>query len=137
LCINVYLSLEDGSPDWTDVVRKKRNYQNSQTIRGKAKSLNLSAAPRKIYIYAGHFELNTEEKAILEHLQTIFPQKQFQVERLPRRENAKSVAFKVTADYDLLQQMNNEEICPEGVLIKRFIFFSKREHGANKSAIKI
>jgi hypothetical protein len=137
LCINVYLSLEDGSPDWTDVVRKKRNYQNSQTIRGKAKSLNLSAAPRKIYIYAGHFELNIEEKAILEHLQTIFPQKHFQVERLPRRENAKSVAFKVTADYDLLQQMNNDEICPEGVLIKRFIFFSKREHGANKSAIKI
>jgi hypothetical protein len=88
--------------------------------------LNLSAAPRKIYIYAGNFELNTEEKAILEHLQTTFPHKQFQVERLPRRENAKSVAFKVTADYDLLQQMNNDEIWPEGVLIKRFIFFRNK-----------
>jgi hypothetical protein len=119
-------TLEDGSSDWTDVVRKKRNYQNSQTVRGKAKSLNLSAAPRKIYIYAGNFELNTEEKAILEHLQTTFPHKQFQVERLPRRENAKSVAFKVTADYDLLQQMNNDEIWPEGVLIKRFIFFRNK-----------
>jgi hypothetical protein len=85
-------TLEDGSSDWTDVVRKKRNYKNSQTVRGKTKSLNLSAAPRKIYIYPGNFKLNTKEKAILEHLQTTFPQKQFQVERPPRRENAKSVS---------------------------------------------
>lgn len=69
--------------------------------------------------------LDTECESIEQYLKSKFSNRQFRVENLPKRDNAKSIAFKVTADEDLFSYLMNAEIWPTGVLVKKFHFLRK------------
>lgn len=118
--------------EWSKVLGRKK-YKNSagtSVIRGRASSSTvpgLKAAPKKVFIYAGNFEVSTDDRQLDDYLQRKFPQREITIEKLPKRENAKSVAFKITADHDLLNVLNDSEIWPENILIKRFKFFRHKE----------
>lgn len=49
-------------------------------------------------MYAGNFALGTTNGQVLNYLRSKFPQDEFAVEDLPKRESAKSVSFKITTD---------------------------------------
>ena len=112
---------------WTDVVKRKlRRHDNGKTsIRGKSSDTipGLQAAPKKVYVYAGNFRVNTEEKDLSDYLSLKFPQQEIEISKLPTRSNARSVAFKITADHSLLEELNNSELWPNNILIKRYRFF--------------
>lgn len=113
--------------EWSKVLGKKK-YKNSagtSVIRGRASSSTvpgLKAASKKVFIYAGNFEVSTDDRQLDDYLKRKFPQREITIEKLPKRETAK-----ITADHDLLNVLNDSEIWPENILIKRFKFFRHKE----------
>lgn len=93
-------------------------------VRGKAnvEGTRFTAVQRKINMYVGNVTIGTKERDIAEYLQEKFPQESFEVEALPKREAARSVAFKVTTSQSILHEMMNPENWPSGVIIKKFFF---------------
>ncbi|KAJ3655462.1 hypothetical protein Zmor_004561 [Zophobas morio] len=116
---------------------KKRNKQRKvnktaarQTIvRGchdsenQTSSFSAAARRRRAWIYVGRTHTNTTPEDIEKYLQERFSNHNFIVEPLPRREDATSAAFKVGADFLLLDQIYKEENWPRNVIVKKFEFF--------------
>lgn len=101
-------------------------------VRGKAniEGTRFTAVQRKIYMYVGNVTIGTKESDIAEHLQEKFPQESFEVEALPKREAARSVAFKVTTSQSILHEMMNPENWPAGVIIKKFFLPKQQKSSA-------
>lgn len=123
----------------------KRAPRNGDTdrgdiITGTAETSNLAAemsfagAARRAWLYVGRVNPQVREEAIVGYLQGKFAGNTFSVERLPRRDSANSVAFKVSADLNILDDLKRPEMWPRGVLVKRFRFFRGREKGLGHTA---
>lgn len=116
----------------SDSTQKNNNKQRTKIVRGTDeitnvnKELSFSAAARRAWIYVGRVDVNTRGEQISKYLNYKFPGNNFQVEELPRREGATSVAFKVGADVSLMDELYKGHTWPAGVLIKKFVFFRKQ-----------
>lgn len=84
-----------------------------------------SSAVRKAWLYVGRAERDTTCRQVLDHLQKSFPGQQFEIDPLPVRDDAKSIAFKLGADIGLIDQLNKPDVWPNGILVKRYRFFRK------------
>lgn len=112
---------DPGVNEWVEVKRKNRMQRSNQGIRGKADSCQgLSAAVKKISLYAGNFAINTEADKICDHLKVKFPGESINVEILPKREEALSLAFKITLNESLQDRLYDENLWPNGVVVRRF-----------------
>ncbi|EFA12687.1 hypothetical protein TcasGA2_TC001994 [Tribolium castaneum] len=123
------------SNGWIQVQSKRRINKKWSGVRGKAnteKSSGLTAANRKAYIYAGNFENSTKED-VKDYLSKIFPNETIEVEKLTRRDDARSISFKIITDRRLLEHLYNPDNWPENVLIKRYQFFPKKQNNLHES----
>lgn len=96
-------------------------------MKGIAKELNcdLKAASKKMWLYVGKLKPDTTQEDLTSYLKKKIPNRTFEVEAL--RMDKYSSSFRVAADYDLLEQLYSEQFWPSGILVKRFIFFRKRQ----------
>lgn len=94
----------------------------------KSPSRTLMGAACWAYIYSGNFALGTLSEQVLESLKGKFPQDDFIIEDLPKRESTRSVAFKITADCSLLDSLMDCDTWLEGIRTKKF-FFARQERG--------
>lgn len=110
-----------------------KNQNKPQVVRGNA---NISAVPigvrsedhtvtfaavaRRAYLYVGNVQLQTTGEMVKTYLRQKFPNHDFVVEPLPMKDTAQSRAFKLTFDFSLLDNLNEPEIWPSGVIVKRF-----------------
>ncbi|KAJ3639055.1 hypothetical protein Zmor_008712 [Zophobas morio] len=101
------------------------NKKKVNIIKGKLEGGNLTfkAAIKKRYIYVGNLSLDCKSNAIQDYLMSKFPERNFEVEQLPKRDSARSIAFKITVDEDMFNKLLCEDIWPSGVVIKKFHFF--------------
>uniref|UniRef100_A0A1Y1NJF7 Uncharacterized protein n=1 Tax=Photinus pyralis TaxID=7054 RepID=A0A1Y1NJF7_PHOPY len=101
-------------------------------VIGKAEpSLNgpgFCAIQKRAWLYVGRVALGTENSKIKNYLTEKFPNSQFEVEQLPKRDDARSIAFKVGADIELIDELYKGENWPAGVFIKQFRFFRRQQH---------
>lgn len=113
----------------------ERNKKTRRTdiITGTAEPCNRVTSPtfasavRHAWLYVGRVGTHVREEDVAKYLQEKFPNENFLVTTLPKRENAHSVAFKVGADMDLLDDLSRAETWPRGVLVKRFRFFRDKQ----------
>lgn len=116
---------------WTTVEAKKRKTKKQNVIEGNSditslpENASFTSAERKAWLYVGRVDLKATECNIKNFLTRKFPNREFRVEMLPKRENAISIAFKVAADFSLMEELQKPEMWPQGVLVRRFRFLGR------------
>lgn len=93
-----------------------------------------AAAVRRAWLYVGRVRHGVVADDIKSFLEDRFENCKFVVEALPVRETARSIAFKVGADYSLLEQLKDPSLWPKGVAVKRFTFFRGKVLPATQQA---
>lgn len=86
-----------------------------------AASFSFSAAPRKCWIYLSKLSANTEVSHINEYLVAKFPNKTFIIENVEIH-NKNRKAFKIGAEYVLMDALYDVTNWPSGVQIDRYRF---------------
>ena len=125
--------VEDTAHEWVDVKRKRNFRKSKKTIYGVAGPLSeqnnqiITAAPRHLWFHIGKLDLKTNKEMLLNYLEAKFSNEKFMVEMLPKRDEAKSISFKVGASFKLKEDMEKAENWPTGVAVRRFTFFRKSE----------
>lgn len=61
----------------------------------------------------------------LDHLKNTFPDQKISVEDLPKRDTAKSRAFKIAVDADMFVSVISGVNWPNGIIVKKFHFFRR------------
>lgn len=92
---------------------------------GDAGKSTFACAVRRAWLYVGRAEVGTSPQQVQSHLCGCFPGHNFDVEALPVRDDAKSVAFRVGADITLIDELRKPEMWPTGILVKRYRFFRR------------
>lgn len=111
-----------------DVNKKSR----PEIVKGTGKSdgevQEFCSSRPKIWLHVGRVSPNTTEESIMKHLNRTFPNRPFTVEAQPTNANSESISFKVGGDVDLQEDLYKSHNWPEGVTIRRFTFFRKRNY---------
>lgn len=107
------------------IKRKTNVVIGSGEKSGEAGKLTFAGAVRRAWLYVGRAEVNTSPQQVLDHLRGCFPDHNFDVEALPMRDDAKSVAFRIAADLTLIDELRRPEVWPAGIVVKRYRFFRK------------
>lgn len=92
----------------------------------KSQPLGFVGAARKAWLYVGRADRSTTAGQVEQHLKGRFSGQDFVVERLPVRDNANSIAFRVGADISLMDDLNKPSLWPKGIVVKRYRFFRPR-----------
>lgn len=103
-------------------LRQKIVWGNTDTA-GTALQDTIVAAGRLAWLHVGKLKIGTEAEQLRRYLADKFPNHEFTIEALPKHENARSVSFKVGADFGLLDTLTKASSWPTGVAVKRFMFF--------------
>lgn len=117
---------------WTTVGNQRKRSRNRSAIEGNSDIVNLppdavfTSAEKKAWLYVGRVSLKATEDNIKNFLVQKFPNREFTVNMLPKREDAGSIAFKVSTDISLINELQKPEIWPQGVLVRRYQFFRQR-----------
>lgn len=92
---------------------------------------SFAAVVKRAYIYIGNVNPNVNKENIVSYLKDkcASSENDFDIEDLPVRNGARSKSFKLTTDFKLLDSLNNPELWPEGVVVKRF--FRRRQRQAD------
>ena len=125
---------EKPQEDFQTVISKKNK---RKFIRGKAEASpnsGLRAVQRKAYVYVGNLMLDTEEKDLTNFLKSKFPNREFLIEALSKRDNAKSISFKVTLDQEIFNECLKEDLWPSGIIVKKFYFLKKETATAHQTS---
>lgn len=118
---------EEGSDGFQEIARKKKKRWGYVEGTRKSDHTLLRAVVRKKFLYAGNFDPRTTTDEVLGYLQKNFPQEHFTVEKLPKRETAKSVAFKIGSSSILFPSLMSGDFWPQGIRVKKFQFLNKGE----------
>lgn len=118
---------QSDSAGFKEVVYKKKNIKGSIQGTGKNNTSSLKAATHKSYLYAGNFDLKVTSDQVLSYLRRQFPKEEFVVEALPKRERAKSVAFKTIINRAMFSAIMNGDIWPKAVKIRKFHFCREQQ----------
>lgn len=109
--------------------RKNENItmRKDPLIKGtNVNSSTFTGAPKRAWVYVGRVSESVQEVQVRDHLEEKFPGKNFAVEKLPSRIGARSVAFRISADMSLLEDLYRPENWPLDVVVKRYRFFRER-----------
>lgn len=109
--------------EWTVVNKTKRNKKTvkDNMITGTCQHENASlikAAPKKAYLYVTRLEKNTKADTLQNYLKSTFPE--VECLRLENKFNSNHERFKVTINFDNLQESLNSAIWPMGTQVSRF-----------------
>lgn len=88
-------------------------------------------------MYVGNLDLSTTEDDLLGYLKKKLPDDKFAVEILPKRVNARSIAFKVTVHSNRFSSLMDESFWAAGVKVKKFYFLRKKSEGATVLSIQV
>ncbi|XP_044762409.1 uncharacterized protein LOC123319475 [Coccinella septempunctata] len=125
----------EGKSSFTARKENNRNSRHNPTRRreptvGTCDSLpstadsdaSFSGAIKRAWLYVGRVDQNATNSNVKNYLTMKFPGRDFYVEKLPKRDDANSVAFKVAADMSLMDELHRPETWPSGVVVKQFRF---------------
>lgn len=108
----------------TDKVIGSATSKVSEEAENNSQSL-FSSAPKRALIHLGKVSLNTKKETIERYLHDTFGKRDYFVEPCPVRENAKSMSFKIEADYSLLNELYTSSNWPTGVTVTRYKLFRR------------
>lgn len=126
LLVNTTKSNEREDEKFTTVQHRRRKHRSEASIRGSGEisdDHSFASAKRMAWLYVGRAAKSVTKNDLESFLGSRFANRSFLVDELPAREPATSRAFKVGADFDLLDQLNDSNLWPTGIIIKRFHFF--------------
>lgn len=115
------------------------SHKKKKIIRGTLKDNQsvIKSADRQSFVYAGNLHVETTIEDMNTYLKSKLPNEQFSVEKLPKREEAKSVSFKITVNSTLYSTLMNASFWEMNVIVKKFHFFRKKENASNTSEAQL
>lgn len=112
---------------------KTRTRERAKMVVGTAERLRsgtgtaFAGVEQRAWMYVGRVSAEVTVESVKSYLGDKFPGKLFEVEKLTKREDANSVAFKIGAEMGLLGELNQAETWPRGVQVRRYRFFQRRK----------
>lgn len=85
-----------------------------------------AAVVRRAHLYVGNVRPHVSKETVADYVREKVPNANFDIEELPKREEALSRAFKLSVDFSLLSTFNSPDFWPQDVMVKRF-FHPKRK----------
>lgn len=85
-----------------------------------SKQDSFAAVARRAQLYIGNVNPNASEDSITQYIKARIPNNEFVLDRLPKRDEAMSKAYKLTTDFEILDILNKPDFWPQGVIVKRF-----------------
>lgn len=116
----------------TNLKREKRSGErNEKSVTGTSTgSSTFLCAQRRAWMYVGRVGEKVQESEIEQHLNEKFPDEEFSIEKLSKRDiMSNSSSFKIGASLSLVDELYKPQNWPAGVVVKRFRFF----RGARKN----
>lgn len=111
--------------EWTEVKRKKKN--KFLVTKGKAEgSGNFKAADIKIPLFINRVNKQTTEEDIIEYIDRK-TQCRVSLKKINMKKDRNYSAYKVFVPQSKLSLFLNEELWPEGVAFRRFVYINKGE----------
>lgn len=103
--------------------------RKNKIVRGtkKSSSLLIKSAERQSYVYVGNLHIETTPEVLSNYLVDQFPSEKFTIEQLPKRDSAKSVAFKVGVRSSLYESLMDESLWAIDIIVKKKYFFREKE----------
>lgn len=111
-------------------IKHRARNVNQKTEKKEIRGIDQSQAsfgsvPKRTWLYVGRVAESVDEAQIENHLKMKFPEGQFQVESLEKNEHSTGKSFKVGANIELLEELYEPNIWPQGIIVKQFRFFRK------------
>lgn len=137
------LSIMENENDNGDVIHKSANSYSKSNLSVKNQSVTnnrnkiwgandsldfpcsddtFSGAVKRLWLHVGKVTIGTQVSQIEKYLNKKFPDNKFTVDELPLHPEAKTMSFKVGADFSLLEDLYNGAVWPKGVMIQKFKF---------------
>lgn len=107
-------------------IRQRNLITGTAEAGNQASDVSFASAVRRAWLYVGRVNPQVTKEDVNRYLEQKFAGRSFIVEMLPKRDSANSIAFKVAADMEILDDLNKPETWPKGVQVKRFRFFRER-----------
>lgn len=98
---------------------------SSESIESTNDSVGFSAVTKRAWLHISRMKPEVDCEHIRRHLCQKFPGEEFIIDRIQGIEKASSIAFRVGADFKLLDDLNRPETWPIGVIVKRFRFLRR------------
>ncbi|KAL3277445.1 hypothetical protein HHI36_012793 [Cryptolaemus montrouzieri] len=83
------------------------------TFQGNSTAQTFAGVAKRPWIHVSRVQLDTEPQIIKSYLKKKFSENSFTVELLPKREDARSVSFKVSTKLDIVNDINNLKCGPQ------------------------
>ncbi|XP_044765982.1 uncharacterized protein LOC123322179 [Coccinella septempunctata] len=109
-------------PNTEEKIIKRLERPMSITVGQNRNSEDFTGIPKLCWLHLGRVNMNTNREQILDHLKKTFGRDDFVVEQLPKRDDAKSISFKIGADISLLSDVYAGDKWPENVTLRRYFF---------------
>lgn len=112
----------------TDIIQSSTSTHSSATphvVKGSGSgdsTTSFASAARRIWLSVSRVKIGTSVNDISAYLEGKYPGYVFTVELQPKRPEATSLAFKVSADPNLYNDLYKGENWPNGIYVKRFSF---------------
>lgn len=103
-----------------------KNRGQHQYIVGTADQIqtnDLQVAERKAWLYVGKVKQDTTHDALKNYMENKIPGHKFDCEKLPNKGNHSS--FKVSFNFDLLNDVMKPDFWPKGILVRKYNFFRR------------
>lgn len=111
----------------------KLSHSQTRVVHGASADIHeLTPATKKLWIYVGKLHPSTTTEVLQKFLLKKLPNRVFQVDQL--RASNSSTSFRIAADLDIEETLYSDNFWPQGVLVKRFIFFRRRQINGNKTS---
>lgn len=85
-----------------------------------------AAVARRAHLYVGKVRPDVSKETVAKYVRERAPNTNFDLEELPKREEAASRAFKMTTDFAWLDTFNRPDFWPQDVVVKRFFLPKKK-----------
>ena len=108
----------------TKPINTRKDAKKTANIRGTLENAtNFKATSRKLWLHVGRCDKDTTVNQIKKHVNEIWKEHRFEVEKLSSK--GSNASFRVSVDYhtDLIQTLYDPNCWPNGIVVKQFKFF--------------
>lgn len=123
-------TLNDDQKEESQKKNQPKETRKTVVLKGTGKQNigKFSAADKKAWLYIDNVNKEANENDIKIFLNDKFPSAKFEIEEIAKHEQNKSSnkSFKIGFDFSILSEMQNSEIWPKNVIVRRFKFFRQK-----------
>lgn len=116
-----------------EVARRKRRQSNIVVGSGKTSDDGFMGIKNKLWMFVGRVASGTTSEMILQYLRRKYNEESFSCEKLETK--TEYSCFKISAPTELREVLEKADSWPQGVVVRKFRFYRKRDDFLGKPSI--